>query len=171
LKQDETLQAVTRNVTVTAPDTDTDTDTDTEQIQKQTKTNTPRSGSFVLPPWVDPEAWAGFEEMRRKERHPLTDRARKLAITDLERLHNEGHNPAAVLNQSTMKGWRGLFALTATGGTNGNGTFKGKTGQSLDNAREAIRRIQAEEDHRASRDFGSETTGEAGPRRLPGVCG
>ncbi len=85
--------------------------------KEQIKTTTPQSG-FVLPDWVDSEAWQGFEEMRRKERHPLTDRARKLAITDLEKLRASGNDPVDVLNQSTLKGWRGLFAVN---GASSNG--------------------------------------------------
>jgi uncharacterized protein YdaU (DUF1376 family) len=84
--------------------------------KEQIKTTTPQSG-FVLPDWVDSEAWQGFEEMRKKERHPLTDRARKLAIADLEKLVASGNDPVDVLNQSTLRGWRGLFALN--GGSNG----------------------------------------------------
>jgi hypothetical protein len=111
LKQDETLQTVTRNVTVTAPDTDTDT----EQIQKQTKTNTPR-GSFILPCWIPRDAWDGWEEMRRKSRYPLTNRARELAVKDLDKLRQDGVDPTDVLNTATLRNYRGLFAL------NGNGT-------------------------------------------------
>jgi uncharacterized protein YdaU (DUF1376 family) len=89
----------------------------TEQIKTEKKEQKqPTSG---LPDWVDPHAWLGFEEMRKKERHPLTDRARTLAISELEKLRASGNDPTAVLNQSTMKGWRGLFAVNQTGGTNG----------------------------------------------------
>lgn len=88
------------------------------------KTTTPQSG-FVLPGWIDSEAWEGFEEMRRKERHPLTTRARKLAIGKLDELRATGQDPGAVLNQSTLNGWRGLFPITLPHGNGGsNGTHR-----------------------------------------------
>src|SRR5882757_2739727 len=82
----------------------------------------PKGVTFVLPDWVDRDAWEGFEEMRKKQRAPMTDRARELAIKDLEKLRLEGFNPLMVLNQSTMKCWKGLFALSqSNGGIGGNG--------------------------------------------------
>lgn len=64
-----------------------------------------------LPSWVPSEAWAGYVEMRKKSRHPLSDRAKDLAIALLASLKDQGNDPGAVLDQSTMNGWRGLFPL------------------------------------------------------------
>jgi len=64
-----------------------------------------------LPDWINPEAWAGFVEMRRKIKKPLTDRAVSLAIGRLEELRRQGQDPNAVLDQSTFKNWQGLFAI------------------------------------------------------------
>ena len=86
-----------------------------EQSISKSKAEKPAASGFVLPDWVDSEAWQGFEEMRKKERHPLTERARKLAITDLEKLRASGSDPTEVLNQSTLKAWRGLFAVNRNG--------------------------------------------------------
>jgi len=116
------------------------TDTDIKQRQKK-----PAASGFVLPDWVDSEAWQGFEEMRRKERHPLTDRARKLAITDLEKLRASGNDPTEVLNQSTLKGWRGLFAVN--GGNNGANHSSGFNETRAErNVREALALMDAEQD-------------------------
>jgi len=65
-----------------------------------------------LPNWIPAEAWAGYVEMRISIKKPLkTDRAINLAINTLERLRAEGNDPGAVLDQSTMNGWQGLFAV------------------------------------------------------------
>lgn len=72
---------------------------------------------FILPSWVPVEAWSGYEEMRKKIKKPLTDRARKLAITELEKLRIAGHPPERVLNQSVLNSWAGVFELK-NGGKN-----------------------------------------------------
>jgi hypothetical protein len=72
---------------------------------------------WLPPDWIDKDAWAGFEEMRKKIRAPLTDRARNGIVKELEKLCPAGDNGAAILDQSTEHSWRGIFALKQ----NGNG--------------------------------------------------
>lgn len=64
-----------------------------------------------IPPWVDPEAWAGFVEARKAmgRTRPFTDRAAQLIIKRLEQFKALGHDPNASLDQSTMNGWQGVF--------------------------------------------------------------
>lgn len=67
---------------------------------------------FALPAWVDPAAWAGFVEMRAKSKHPLnTARARDGILADLAALRAQGQDPNACLDQSTKRGWRGVFGV------------------------------------------------------------
>ena len=66
----------------------------------------------TLPTWIPAEAWAGYIEMRVAIKKPLkTDRAINLAINTLDRLRADGNDPAAVLDQSTLNSWQGLFAV------------------------------------------------------------
>ena len=67
----------------------------------------------AIPDWIPAAAWAGYVEMRATTlKKPLkTARAINLAINTLERLRAEGNDPGAVLDQSTMSGWQGLFAV------------------------------------------------------------
>lgn len=44
-------------------------------------------------------------------RKPLSDHARTLAVGELDKLRAAGNNPSAVLNQSTLRGWTGLFPV------------------------------------------------------------
>lgn len=74
-----------------------------------------------LPDWIDPEAWNGFAAMRRRERHPLTPRAAKLVLAELEKLQTAGHDPTTVLDQSTRNGWRDVYAVKPATGVNGSG--------------------------------------------------
>jgi uncharacterized protein YdaU (DUF1376 family) len=69
------------------------------------------AGAPVLPEWVPTEAWAGFVEMRKKTREPLTDRAITLIVKQLERLRAKGHDVGEVLDQSTRNNWRDVYPL------------------------------------------------------------
>lgn len=86
----------------------------TSKEQDQEKKAKPPAAPAALPEppdWVPADAWTGFVDMRRKERHPLTARAAKLVLGELTRLKADGHDPGAVLDQSTRNGWRDVFAL------------------------------------------------------------
>lgn len=72
-----------------------------------------------LPDWVPEKAWQGFIEMRVKKKKEPTERAIALIITALEELKSAGHDPEAVLNQSTVRGWLDVFPLKTQGVSNG----------------------------------------------------
>lgn len=106
-----------------APDLDLGLDQGTEG--KGVKKKPPQqAAAFVIPDWIDSEAWSGFVDMRKRERHPLTDRAAQLVFKTLNKLRLQGHDPTAVLDQSTQNGWRGIFPIN--GASNGNGRTSGK---------------------------------------------
>ncbi len=65
----------------------------------------------ALPDWLSAEAWRDFREHRQKIRKPLSPRAEELAIKRLDELRRAGHNPTAVLEQSILGGWQGLFEI------------------------------------------------------------
>lgn len=73
---------------------------------------------FSLPSWIPREEWDGFVEMREQIKAPLTDRAKELAIKALAKFKVQGYEAGAILNQSVMNGWKGLFSLK-DGGSNG----------------------------------------------------
>jgi hypothetical protein len=65
---------------------------------------------IALPSHIDPEAWAGFVEMRTKLRKPLTTRAAKMILTELQKIKGAGHDANAALDQSTMHCWLDVYA-------------------------------------------------------------
>lgn len=71
----------------------------------------PPAAIFVLPGWVPVEAWNDFELMRRQQRKPLSDTAKRLAVKALEGLRQKGSDPQLVLEQSVMRCWLGLFEI------------------------------------------------------------
>lgn len=77
---------------------------------KEVKRTAKRSSSaFSLPDWMPADAWAGYEEMRKKAGKAMTDRARKLKVSKLEELKNAGHDVSAILDRSTENNWTDLY--------------------------------------------------------------
>ena len=64
---------------------------------------------IALPGYIDKDAWAGFEEMRRVIKRPLTVRAAKLILYELQRIKDAGHCPNAALDQSTTHCWADVY--------------------------------------------------------------
>lgn len=56
-------------------------------------------------------ALRGFEEMRVKIKKPMTDRAKKLMLTELRKLSEDREEQIAILDQSVKRSWAGVFAL------------------------------------------------------------
>ncbi len=89
---------------------------------KPSRTITSKDKSFsereALPDWLPTEAWEGWIEMRKRLRKAPSPRAIQLAIAELERLRAAGNDPGAVLDQSTLKSWAGLFEVKAPANQN-----------------------------------------------------
>lgn len=81
-----------------------------EAEAKEVKRTAKRSSSaFSLPDWIPADAWAGYEEMRKKRSKPMTDRARTLQVKKLATFKDAGHDVGAVLDQSTANDWTDLY--------------------------------------------------------------
>lgn len=91
-----------------------DTYTEAEAESKE-KTKTGRA--IALPDWLPKESWDAWLEVRKRVKAPNTERALKLAIGDLEKLREQGHDPGGVLDNATKRGWRGLYAPANSTGT------------------------------------------------------
>jgi hypothetical protein len=108
------------------------------ELKDEQYTLTPPTPSF--PDWIPVDAWNGFVEMRKRTKHPLTERATRIAIRELTKLRDQGQDPAEVLDQSTFQDWRGLFPVRS----NGNGqTHFYESRETIRNRRnaEAIARV------------------------------
>ena len=70
------------------------------------------------------EALEGFVEMRKKAKAPLTERAIKLALKELDKLAGTDEKKIAVVNQSVVNGWKGFYPLKG-GGNYGTGIIQG----------------------------------------------
>lgn len=99
----------------------TQTETQTKAIQypvtsnhkekPKSKAQKPAEPTFALPDWVPVDAWNDFVAMRKASRNPMAEAAMRLAVAKLDELRAQGNDPKAVLDQSTLRSWRGLFPL------------------------------------------------------------
>lgn len=94
---------------------------------------------FILDDWVPVKPWEAWMEVRKKKGAAQTDYAKELALKELERLTNLGHDPTKILNQSTLNSWKDLYELKDKnnanisgnpGKNNGNATEPGPIGKS-----------------------------------------
>ena len=88
------------------------------QNQNQNQNHSPNGESPPDPPGGDlvfsvpADTLKAFREHRTKIKAPMTKRAEELMIGKLERIHAQhGHDPTAVVEQSIMEGWKGVFPL------------------------------------------------------------
>lgn len=57
------------------------------------------------------DAFEGYAEMRKQIKKPLTDRAKQMVINKLDKLSTNEKTQIAILNQSTVNCWQGVFEL------------------------------------------------------------
>ncbi len=124
-----------------------DQDTISQPNQSSTSTkptpgssNAGRSRAQLLaspPEWLPIQTWNAFLESRKKLKAPATEEAARRLVGELGKLRTKGHSPEAVLNESIMRGWRGVFPLkdqTASGnvaiprGKDANAEFEAQLG-------------------------------------------
>lgn len=61
---------------------------------------------------VPADAMKALRDHRTKLKHPMTKRAEELIVGKLEKIWAQhGHDPSAVIDQSILEGWRGVFPL------------------------------------------------------------
>ena len=139
-----------KNATVTSHVTksdalDTDTDTEKKQDQKQKGGKPP---ALTLPDWLPQSAWADWHAFRNS-RKGWTYKARELSLAKLTKLHTQGHDPTAVIEQSIELGWTGLFAPKNE--TGGNHDHANRSAGSRTSVVERIKANNAAADERERR--------------------
>lgn len=69
------------------------------------------SSEFSLPEWISNDSFEAFIEHRKKLKAPMTHLAQTRLVAELSRLREDGNEPHAVLDQSILNGWKGVFPL------------------------------------------------------------
>lgn len=87
------------------------TDTYISPNGENNKAQAPREDpAAALDPAVR-EAFRDYEQMRVKIKAAMTDKAKAMAIDKLKKLASDPAKQVAILNQSTMNSWKGLYEL------------------------------------------------------------
>lgn len=87
-------------------------ETETEVYSKEAETDK-KGKSFVLPlpDWLPLNDWSDYLDARSKRGKKANNRAKQLVIIKLDELRTSGNDPGAVLRESILNGWTGVFKL------------------------------------------------------------
>lgn len=132
----ENQTGLPQNQTAPAAKSDTHNIRNTKLFEDSINTT---SNGFLLPDWIDPNVWKAFEEMRKKIKKPMTERAKELVVLELDKLRNRGHPSNDVLEQSTRNCWQDVFELRDK--LNGNGQQTTKAERRNADISETTRRV------------------------------
>lgn len=117
-KRCETNKQIATNRYQSAPESTNRNETyqDKDKDKEKTKKNnnnpsTPLPGAWDGVSSELHDALIAFEEMRKKIRKPLTERAKQLALSNLRKLSADEETQIAIVNQSVLNGWQAFYAL------------------------------------------------------------
>lgn len=105
-----------RDTTETPPRQERDKEETGEALKQKNKEPAPDGAPalalvFQFPSWWPHPEWEGYLEMRKKLRKAASQRAIELVVAEVTKLRAAGHDPAAVLDRSTIKGWTDVYPL------------------------------------------------------------
>ena len=88
--------------------------------QEPKKKIKPKSASppsvFVLPDWIEIDAWTAYMEVRKKKKAAGTDYALSLIVGTLDQIRSAGHDPMLALKNSIKAGWTDVYEPKAAFG-------------------------------------------------------
>lgn len=86
------------------------------ELITQTKKPVLVEEKVLLPEWLPIPVWESFIEHRKEIKAPMSIRAQRLMMGQLQKLRMEGTDIVESLNQSIMNGWKGVFPVRQTNG-------------------------------------------------------
>lgn len=100
-----------------------------EEIKEEEIKDTPLPPpvtKLVLPDWLPEKDWKDYSDWRKKQRGGFNQRMQELILDDLGKLKQQGHDPAAVLQQSLKAGWKSVHEIKENYGNQRNGSGNAK---------------------------------------------
>jgi len=83
----------------------------TKHYQKKKRTAIEKPRQVIdIPDYIDGDKWLAFMEVRQNLKAPNTERAIKGLLNKLDKFYSEGLDVNEIIDESTINGWKGLFA-------------------------------------------------------------
>ena len=80
-------------------------------LNKNDKNDKNDKKKIIVPDFIPLDLWQEFKKMRTKIKATMTEEAERLAFKKLEKMKSAGEDPKAVIEQSIMNSWKGLFPV------------------------------------------------------------
>jgi uncharacterized protein YdaU (DUF1376 family) len=65
--------------------------------------------TLELPEWLPEAHWNDFVEFRKFIKKPMTDRAKQLMLSNLQKIKDNGHDPILAMNKSIANNWVDIY--------------------------------------------------------------
>lgn len=84
---------------------------DTNQIlnNKQETINKKQDPTLELPAWLSETHWKDFVEFRKFIKKPMTEKAKHLMLSKLQKIKDNGHDPILAMNTSIANNWVDIY--------------------------------------------------------------
>lgn len=109
-----TSQQQTNNKRITTDKNNNNNKNENNDKKKISRVKKREERELIFPTWMDDNLiylWNEFIEMRIKIKKPPTHLAKEILLSTLEKLFNNGQDPAKVLQQSIVSNWQSLFPI------------------------------------------------------------
>ena len=87
---------------VAIPETETGT-------ERETKTKKSKSITLELPDWLEEIHWKDFVEFRKFIKKPMTEKAKQLMLSKLQKIKDNGFDPILAMNTSIANNWSDIY--------------------------------------------------------------
>jgi len=114
IKPEAVTSKPTSNATNQQPTNNQQSTTNNNENNNKNEKKETKKG-FVLPDWIDKDAWDAWVDMRRRAKKSPTERAKVLAVKELLALKEAGQDVVKVIDMAVYKGWTSFYALKGTG--------------------------------------------------------
>jgi uncharacterized protein YdaU (DUF1376 family) len=83
--------------------------TDEQPNIKQETINKKQEQTIELPDWLSETHWKDFVEFRKFIKKPMTEKAKHLMLSKLQKIKDNGHDPILAMNTSIANNWSDIY--------------------------------------------------------------
>ena len=97
-----------------------------------------KNSNIILPPYIPPQLWEEFSQMRKEKRKPLTERTANGVIKKIEEYRQQGHDPPDLLRRAIDHEWLTVYPRKNDENTNRDSTKPTRSEKIADAKRQAL---------------------------------